>query len=252
MARVNGKVVAGVAAGVGLLFLFTSRESKAAQTAGLATADPVGPPEPDPNGVNGQGAIAQPPPPPPIGEDPLGGLSGGPQEPDVTDGYGPVNAPDIVGPWLSDVPMARRFYTVKQGNTLRGVARVALGVNYAHPGINPAMRCIAGTAWNLSLYGTPCDPNQEPCQDSVPVEGETLEWDIRQGFLPSHVNAVAAMFTGVMPERVIGYEPQSQGQTTGNYGTLWIPAMSYNDETGEVICEGDIPPAVAALLQFGV
>ncbi len=112
---------------------------------------------------------------------------------------------------------------------------------------------MAGVAWNLTLYGTPCDPATEgSCYDAVDVEGEPDKWDVRKAFLPSHVNAIESMFAGVMPERLIGYEPGSSGTTTGNYGTLWLPAMTYDENTGEVICEADIPPAVATLLGFGV
>ncbi len=106
-------------------------------------------------------------------------------------------------------------------------------------------------AWNLSLYGTPCDePTEGPCYDAVDVEGEPGKWDIRKAFIPSHVNAIESMFAGVMPERAIDYGPHSEGTTTGNYGTLWIPEMVYNAETGELDCAADIPPAVATLLGF--
>lgn len=224
-------VVAGGAAGSFILLMLLARRAGASEP---GTASLPGAPVPPGGGA---------PVPPGVGP---GGLLG------PGEGPPPVNPPDVVGPWLSPEPMPRSFYQIQQGDNPTSVARRVFGFNSGHPRTIDVRKCITSAPWNLTLYGTPCEPTQQdPCRDAVQVEGGE-GFIVRKAFLPRHENAVAAMFNGVMPQRTIEEDVQATPVLPGSsYGLLWIPDMTYDAQADVVVCgDTSIPPAVAALLGF--
>lgn len=149
----------------------------------------------------------------------------GGEEP-VAPGWDPVNP-------FADAPTLGAFAPIVQNSNPTRLVADALGVSQGATGIPAALRCMAGTGWNLYFYSRPID------QAYYAARVGQRFYDIGPAWLPINRSMRAAYDAGERPIRVISWSGKKIAGIDGanRYGSPWLPPMERSDD-GNIVCPG--------------
>lgn len=159
---------------------------------------------------------------------------------------GPPPAPsDVIKPYLAKPgkPRPGTFYQIRRGDNLTKLVRTAMNLPSGHKQVAPSIRCVTGSGWNQTYYGTPWDPDNKLFPKYTAVDTDDGLMVIAKAFLPRHQNALSEMYAGRYPERSID-ESKAGGplgiQGANSYGLVWFPVMRIIE--GQLACPDGVWP----------
>lgn len=143
----------------------------------------------------------------------------------------PEQPPEIDNPF-SDGAEVGRFARIVAGSNPTRVVRSAMGFAANDARINAALRCIAGTGWNLYFYS-----RRHNADAYGRVRVGARYYDIGPAWLPGNRDIRVAWENGTRPIRNVSWS--GVPVSAGVYGSPWVPDMTLSN--GVLVCPGDDP-----------